>query len=242
MTAAPLLTVAHRAGNRPDTLREALDAGVDLVEADVHRFRRALEVRHWKTLGPRLFWERWELATRRAVAPPDLTEILAAAHDGARDGAHDGDRTQDPGGDRGDARLLLDLKGVHPGLAPAVAACLRDAAPGVPVAVCTQHWWMVAAFAADPQVRVILSAGSRLGVRRLRARLARRRDRPPVFGVSVHLRLLTPALVADLRRAAGHVLTWPVDTPAALAAARRLGVSGVTSKSLPLLREVAAAR
>lgn len=223
--APPLLAVAHRAGNRIDLLREALDAGVDLVEADVHRFRRTLEVRHWKTLGRRLLWERWELALRREIAPIGLLDVLSELG--------------------GDARLMLDLKGVHPALASEVAAMLRRAAPDVPIAVCTRHWWMVEAFARDPHIRVILSAGSRLGVLRLQDRLRDRpagRDGPAVFGVSVHRRLLTPPVVTQLRRRAGHVLTWPVDTAAELAEARALGVSGVTSKSLPLLREIVTAR
>lgn len=221
---APLLAVAHRAGNRLDTLRAALDAGVDLVEADVHRFRRALEVRHWKTLGPSLFWERWELALRREVVPPSLLDVLAEL--------------------AGDARLMLDLKGVHPALAPDVAATLRDAAPGVPITICTRHWWMVEAFADDPHVRVVLSAGSRLGLRHLRARLAGpgRRNRRPAFGVSVHRELLTPGIVDELRRGTEHILTWPVDTTAELADAQRLGVSGVTSKNLSLLQGLIANR
>jgi glycerophosphoryl diester phosphodiesterase len=52
--------------------------------------------------------------------------------------------------------------------------------------------------------------------------------------------LLTPSIVDELRRGAGRVLTWPVDTPADLNDARRLGVTGVISKNLPLLRDVVA--
>ena len=62
-----MLTVAHRAGNSVRSLREALAAGVDLVEADVHRYRRRLEIRHRKWLGPRHLWDRGELVRRRDV-------------------------------------------------------------------------------------------------------------------------------------------------------------------------------
>jgi glycerophosphoryl diester phosphodiesterase len=212
---APLLTVAHRAGNSVAGIRAALAAGVDLMEADVHLFRRAIEVRHTKTLGPALLWDRWELARRRDAVVPELTEVLAAFGDAS-------------------ARLMLDLKGLRRGLAPAVAAALRAAVPGAPVTICTRHWWMLAAFADDPHVRLVLSAGSRRGLRRLRA--AAGRPGAAVFGACVRRELLTPAVVAELRGTVGHVLPWPVDTPAQLADARRLGVTGVVSKNLDLLR------
>jgi glycerophosphoryl diester phosphodiesterase len=97
---------------------------------------------------------------------------------------------------------------------------------------------MLGAFAADPHVRVVLSAGSRRGLRRLRARLGRR----PAFGACVRRELLTPAVVGELHHGADVVLTWPVDTPDALEDAVRLGVSGVISKDLALLREIVAGR
>jgi hypothetical protein len=59
MDDSPLLAVAHRAGNNLADLRAALAAGVDLVEADVHLYRGALEVRHRKAVGPNYYWEQW---------------------------------------------------------------------------------------------------------------------------------------------------------------------------------------
>lgn len=217
-----MLTIAHRAGNGAATLREALASGVDLVEADVHRYQRALEIRHRKWLGPRLLWDRGELVRRRAVDVPLLADVLAVAG-----GEHAG-------------RLMLDLKGLHPGLAPAVAAELRATVPGAPVVICTRHWWMLGAFARNPHVRVVLSAGSRRGLARLRDRLAMsaRRTATRPFGVSVRRDLLTPPAVDALRTAVEHVLTWPVDTATDLADARRLGVGGVIGKNLALLTEL----
>jgi hypothetical protein len=146
---------------------------------------------------------------RRDVEIPLLDDLLAAA---------------DPG------RLMLDLKGVHPGLAPALAAVLpRDA----PVWICTQHWWMLRHFAGHRHARPVLSAGSRRGLRRLRAALRAGR---PAAGVSVRRDLLTPDVVAELHGSVPAVLTWPVDTEAELADARRLGVSGIIGKNLTLLR------
>ena len=207
-----LLSVAHRAGNTLPDLRAALAADVDLIEADVHLFRGALEVRHRKAIGRHLYWEKWlELHRRRDLVVPSLPEVLAAA--------------------AGDPRLMLDLKGPSLAVAPLVAAALREYAPGVPVAVCTKQWAMLDAFADQANVRRILSVSDPLQLARLRARLRRGR----VDGVSIRLRLLTAPVVEELRRATDTVLAWTVETPAALAHARRVGVTGVISKDLPLL-------
>ncbi|MDG4824570.1 glycerophosphodiester phosphodiesterase [Asanoa sp. WMMD1127] len=210
-----LLSVAHRAGNSLTDLRAALAAGVDLVEADVHLYRGVLEVRHRKAIGPHLYWEQWtQVDRRRDLVVPTLPEVLATA--------------------AGDPRLMLDLKGPSLAVAPQVAETLRAYAPGVPLAVCTKQWAMLDAFAGQPHVRRVLSASDPVQLARLRARLRRGR----VDGVSIRLRLLTEAVVEELRRSTDTVLAWPVDTPAALEQARRIGVTGVISKSLPLLAEL----
>ena len=212
MADRPLFAVAHRAGNDPADLRAALAAGVDLVEADVHLYRDALEVRHRKAIGPHLYWEPGSgVNRRRDLVVPELREILALA--------------------AGDPRLMLDLKGPSLAVAPRVAETLRAEAPGLPVAVCTKQWRMLDAFAGDPNVRRILSAGDRLQLARLRVRLRRER----AHGVSIRQRLLTAPVVAEIRRATDLVLAWPVDSEDALAHAERLGVTGVISKNLPML-------
>ena len=215
----PLLAVAHRAGNNLADLRAALAAGVDLVEADVHLYRDALEVRHCKAIGPHLYWEPWsDLDRRRDLIVPELCDVLAVA--------------------AGDGRLMFDLKGPSLAVAPRVAETLRTRTPGVPVAVCTKQWRMLDAFAGDPNVRRVLSASDPLQLARLCARLRRER----VHGVSVRLRLLTAPVVAELRRSTDLVLAWPVDSEAALARARQAGVTGVISKNLPMLRRLVAQR
>jgi glycerophosphoryl diester phosphodiesterase len=203
----PRLAVAHRAGNDLHTLRAALAGGADLVEADIHAFRRRLEVRHLKSLGPWWLWDQGIFVRRRETQLLQLADLLTAAN--------------------GDPRLLLDLKGVHPRLAKRLAAAL----PTGTVTICTQHWWMLDAFRELPHVRSVLSVGSRRGLRRLRKRLRTR----PAYGVCVHRRLLTPDLVTELRRAAELVFTWPVDTHDALHHARHLGVDGLIGQDLRLL-------
>lgn len=212
MADRPLLAIAHRAGNNVADLRAALDAGVDLVEADIHRYRNALEVRHCKAIGPHLYWEPWsDVRRRRNLVVPELREVLAVA--------------------AGDPRLMLDLKGLSLGVATGVAEALRTQAQGLPVAVCTKQWRMLDAFTGDPHVRRVLSASDPLQLARLRTRLRRER----AHGVSIRLRLLTRSVVAELHRATDLVMAWPVDSEAALAHARHLGVTGVIGKNLPML-------
>ncbi len=213
-----LLAVAHRAGNNLADLRTALDAGVDLVEADVRLFGDALEVRHLRSLGRHLLWDTWKLARRRDTILPDLRDVLDVL--------------------AGDPRVMLDLKGTDRALGPAVAALLREVAPGVPVTVCTKEWSMLDAFGDDPHVRKVLSVSNRAALQRLRVRLRTE----PAFGLSIRLQLLTPEIVAELRKGAEHVLAWPVDNAADLEHARRLGVTGVISRDLGLLRQILAAR
>jgi glycerophosphoryl diester phosphodiesterase len=231
----PLVTVAHRAGNQLADLHAALDAGVDMIEADVHLYRRVLEVRHRKALGPHLYLEKWyELNRRRSIVLPDPAELLAHVH-AVTDGL---------------PRLMLDLKGPRLGVAPEVAALLNRSAPDMPVSVCTKQWRMLDAFNGSPNVRQVMSAANWLQLTRLRARLrgrrvARRSGEQPASdgraaGLSIYRNLLTPDIVAELHQATDLVMVWPVDTEEALAHARRLGVSGVISKNLPMLRRLVA--
>ena len=213
----PLLAVAHRSGNTVAGLQEALAAGVDLVECDVHAYRGRLEVRHHRSMaGLPLLWDRDGVVPRSRHEPVELADLVAALGD--------------------DHRLMIDLKGVHPRLAPQVARLLRETSPDRSLTVCTKAWWMLDAF--DVPVRRVLSAANRRGVERLRGRLAD----GPVHGVSVRLSLLTPALVDELHRGTDLVMAWTVDDEAALARAREVGADAVIGKDLDLLRTVVAAR
>ena len=145
-----MLAIAHRSGNTVAGLREALDLGVDLVEADVHAHRGVLEMRHHKSLGPRHLWDKWELVARRDFLQVELSELLDELGD--------------------DPRLMIDLKGTRPGLATAVSDVLRMRAPDLPLTVCTKQWGMLDAF--DPVVRRVLSVANRRSLTRLRRRLA----------------------------------------------------------------------
>jgi hypothetical protein len=204
----PLL-VAHRVGNAPDTIPAALAAGADLIEADVHLYRRRLEVRHTKTMGvlPWL-WDRWYLVP--AATPRLGLDALVAAV---------------PAG----AMLMLDLKGWHPWLGRVVAVAMESAAPGLPYAVSSRSWPTLTAFEPFDHVRLIHSAAGPREARALPRRLARHRT----DAVCVHRRLLDePRWAARLLELSPLLMTWPVrsrdDADHAVArGARALVVDGI---------------
>jgi hypothetical protein len=191
--------VAHRAGNDLARLRRAeTQPGVRLVEADVHLFRGRMEVRHRKTLGPLpVLWDRWELA-RPDPAPLLVDRLLASAAP--------------------DTELMLDLKGRDLRLPALLTGALE--AGGRRVTVCSQSWALLEPFAGAGGVRAVHSVGSRRQLAALRERFAGRR----LAGISIHKKLLDPAVVADLRERAAMLITWPV---AGVAEARLLGRWGV---------------
>lgn len=213
-----MLAVAHRAGNDLDALHAATEAGAHVLEADVHRHRGRLEVRHSKAVGRLpLLYDAGQL-TRRGPDQLLLHEVLDAVRSGSR--------------------LMLDLKG--PGAVGLhVAEAVHRRVPDAPVLVCSRWWPGLAPFAALPDVRQVLTARTPLELRRLQRRLARGR-RP--YGVSLHRSLLTRAVVADLRATVELVLTWGVDDLPALAEVVGLGVNGVISDEAEVLRAVLARR
>ncbi len=206
--AGPCL-IAHRAANDLASLRAAEQQGARIVEADVYLHRGRLEIRHLKTAGllP-VLWDRWRLAS--AFAPrlllPDLLGALGPS-----------------------TELVLDLKGRDPRLAQAVLDVL-DAAPRRPdLTVCARRWRLLETFHGRDDVQVVHSVGSPQQLDELRRRGG------DLAGVSIHERLLSPALVRELTSRAGLVLTWPVNTPEL---ARRLldwGVTGLISDRFALL-------
>jgi glycerophosphoryl diester phosphodiesterase len=216
-TEAPVLAIAHRAGNSLAGLHAANELGVDVIECDIHSHRGRLEVRHLKTAGPLPFlWDRWELV--RASAPRlGLRELLEADEHGTL--------------------FMLDLKGRHTRAGEAVARLLHDGGHHRPVLVCGRWWPSVDALAHLPYVRPVLSARNRLELGRLLRRL---RAGGAVHGVSVHRSLLDRSRVAELHRYVEVVMTWPVNDLASLDAVLSLGVTGVISDEHHVLAELRA--
>ena len=216
-----VLAVAHRAGNDLTALHAAVALGADVLEADVHRYRGRLEMRHSKALGPLPWlWDAGEL-TSTAVPQLLLAEMMAA---------HGGRST-----------LMLDLKG--PGsVGRHVAEAIHDQAihvggPDAPVLVCSRWWPGVDAFGGRRWARPVLSARNQVELLRLRRRI--RGARAP-YGVSVHRSLLTRDVVAALHEKVELVMTWPVNDVETLDEVLALGVTGVISDESEILRAVLA--
>jgi hypothetical protein len=213
-----MLAVAHRAGNDLDVLQEAARLGADVIEADVHLHRNRLEVRHQKSLGPLPWlWDRWELypASQERLMLDHLLDALPLGQ-----------------------TVMLDLKGVGQ-VGPRTLGHLHERSVEHPLLVCARWWPSALAFREVRWARVLLSARGRTEVARLRRHL---RTSPPPYGVSVHLSLLTPALVDEIQARGTLVLSWPVDDTASLTRAQALGIDGVITKDLEIVKELVAHR
>ena len=211
----PLL-IAHRAGNAPETLPDAVNAGADLIEADVHLYRRRLEIRHTKTMGvlPWL-WDRWYVVPAGGERL-SLARLLEATPPGTT--------------------LMLDLKGWHPWLGRTVAAAMEGLAAGRPYVVASRTWPMLTAFERLPHVRIIHTAAGPREALALPRRLARHRT----DAVCMHQRLLAqPRWVARARRLAPSLLTWPVASRSAAHDAVARGATGLIVDGVDLLAELA---
>lgn len=218
--AAPVLAVAHRAGNSPSALRAAGTLGAHLAEADLHLHRGRLEVRHGRPVGRLpLLLDGWRLSP--ALRPLTLGALL--------DGA-----------DRSAPALMLDLKRAD----RAMGEQVRDALarhPGLrPVVACAARWEALAPLAELDRVLPALSAGSPEQLDRVFDQL--RPDRP-VRLVSVQHQLLTPDVVRRLHERLPVVLAWTVNRVAdlpRLLALRESGQVGVISDSPAVLTRVLA--
>lgn len=199
-------------------MKQACALGADLVEADIHRDRGRLEVRHTKTMGPvPLLWDRWSLApgwTPRLL----LRDMLKAAPPGCE--------------------LMLDLKGRDAEFPVAVAEVVRTAMPGRPYTVCSQLWNTLVPFHDDPDARVIHSVGSAAALQRALPHLEDER----FDGISIHKKLLSGTVVQELLKRVSLVMTWPVNQEADLRRLQALGVNGFIIDDLELVRRLAAER
>lgn len=124
-----------------------------------------------------------------------------------------------------DAPLMLDLKGGRR-LGRRVAEAVDR-----PLTVCARRWSALEPFAGRDDVRVVHSVGSRRQLRALRRRFADRR----LHGVSIHRRLLDRATVADLRRRAELIVSWPVATHEQARELWGWGVDGVITERFEAL-------
>jgi glycerophosphoryl diester phosphodiesterase len=173
--------VAHRTGNVASGIPAAL-ADADIVELDVHRFRKRLEVRHSKVLWPlAMRWDRWKLVPK-AAPRPTLAEIL---------------REIDPA-----THLWLDLKGFGRRLTTSTIAAVVDRPR---TTVSSRSWWILPDLGRHRNIRVVHSVGSRLQLWALRAKPPRSLE-----AIAVDQRLVNVASMAAMRRVTSTVFVWGV--------------------------------
>ena len=204
--------IAHRAGNSR-AATECVRAVADVVEIDLHLHRGHVVVRHAKRLWPTgRLWERWYLLPR-GTPVPDLVEAL------------------DWLGPR--SSLWVDCKGpVALGLPGEV---LRLVGSDRELTLSGKAWWVLARAAGTPGVRLVRSAGNRAEL----FLLLRLPSRVPLDGVALHERLLTPALVTDLRARFGRVYCWAVDDEPRARELVGWGVAGLIMDDPALMQALA---
>ena len=110
---------------------------------------------------------------------------------------------------------MLDLKGHDRRLPGRMLAAIEAAGLPGRLTVCSQDWRLLEPLAGRPEVRIVHSVGNARQLARLPSAIA---------GVSIHERLLDAGVVAELRRRAALILSWPVESAAQ---ARRLAAWGV---------------
>lgn len=202
--------VAHRAGNHLPKAERAVRRGVDMLEADVWRYRKRLEVRHLKTLGPLpILWDRWVLApgwTPRL----HLDELLAATP--------------------ADVPIMFDLKGEDPNLSSSIVAEMRRDHPDRPIIMCTRFWIQLDRIRDEPDVHRIYSVGDE----KERAGIFSRIDGMEHPAVSIHRNLVTPSLMKRFHECGAVVMAWGATTREQADLLLSLGVDGLTVSEGPL--------
>ncbi|MEJ7838741.1 MAG: glycerophosphodiester phosphodiesterase [Thermomicrobiales bacterium] len=206
------LVIAHRFGNDLDLSQRAFDAGADMIETDIWRYRNRLELRHIKTMGPiPLLWDRWELhpGWGHRFQLEDLLRGLPAA-----------------------ARLFLDLKGEDTHLPIQLVETIRAIQPARQIIVCGRNWAQLDPIVDDSDVSVFYSVGSDQELANICSQLDKMRHP----AISINKRYLTEDLVRRLKDRNVTIVTWTVNTFAEARKLHDLGVDGFTTDSPALLK------
>lgn len=204
------LVIAHRAGNSIDLAKKAIDQGADMLEADVWRFNRRLEVRHLKTMGPvPLLWDRWMLAP--GWTPRLQLHVLLEATPS-------------------DARIMFDLKGNDPMLAPDIAQTIRDIQPEREIIMCSRFWTHLDRVKDDPGIHRIYSIGSE----EERAMVWSRLEAMEHPAVSIHRELINPSTARRFDEMGVTAVSWGAYTPDEARMLLGYGVDGLTVNEGPL--------
>lgn len=204
------LVIAHRAGNYLPKIDRAIRRGADMIEADVWRYRKHLEVRHLKTLGPLpILWDRWELHpgwTPRL----HLDELL--------------EHTPPT------IPVMLDLKGEDPNLSSSIVEAMRTRHPEHAIIMCTRNWLHLDRIHDATDVHRIYSVGSQQERDRILAKL----DGAKQPAVSIHNDLVTPALMRQFDALGATVISWGASSRDEVDLLLSLGIDGITLSEGPL--------
>lgn len=214
----PPIGIAHAGNNRP-RLRLALDAGVDMIEADLWRRGAGFALHHERRLPllP-LLYERWHLRVARGLLSLDT---LLETVDGR-------------------AGLLLDLKSGGRHVAGALVGAL-DRHPELRHAEVSSHHWSL--LRRLRRLRPDLPVYFSIGRERMLAafeRLLPALERPA--GVSIHHRLLDARTVERLKLRELRVYAWTVPDRERAQVLADWGVDGVTCDDLSILASLRLSR
>jgi len=234
------LAVAHRAGNDLDALHAAEDLGADLIEVDVWDYRGRLEVRHAKTLGPFVLWDRAprDLPLARRLGPLSVVTDHWHVRIGwnlERQTITDIYRAAQPR-----TAFMLDLKGRSPRLAERLVESVRAARPTSaedttpPILICARTWPALETAGRHPDVRVIYSVGNEAELAAVWPKLAA----IPHPAVSIHARLLDEPTLARFVAGDVAVISWPINTQELRQDLTARGATGLTIDDPEVMRAV----
>lgn len=230
----PPVRIAHAYGNRRSTLREALAAPVDMVEADIWFRAGEVWVRHERRLGliPILLDRRlkgarhigpWALMLgprfylRLDTRPMPLSELL--------------ERT------RGRRRLLLDVKGGYSprdeaAFARRIVRLVRQHGRLGEATICGKNWSVLERVrAAEPELEVRYSIEEPRQWERFQRTVREDRQR----GICISRRLLDRQRAGWLEEQGIGVYCWTVDDREEAERLLAAGVEGIISNDLELL-------
>ncbi len=215
-TRRAFIGVAHGAGNDRLLLSHALEAKIDFVEADIWPRGRRIAAHHERRLAATpLLFEMWYL--RLDSRPVWLDDVAAAASA------------------RG-VRVYADLKGSGRAFAARVLDALRgrNALEG---AILSGHHWAELVWARrEAPIEVYPSAKN---ARQL-ARFWRFHDShgSDIDGIAIGEALVTADVVEECRLRGLRMLPWTVDDDERARELVELGVDGLISNRVSLLREM----
>ena len=133
---------------------------------------------------------------------------------------------------------MLDLKGNDARLPSAVLDAVAASGTTREIAVCSQNWRLLEGIDGRRPVTVIQSIGK---ARRLRAVLGGRMV-PDAGAISIHERFLDQGTVGVLRKSARTIVTWPVNDVARMRALVDLGIDGMITDEIAVVREIVSMR